>query len=799
MLNDNSDQLSSRPFIITSALVSLIWVVASWFIAYAYVSWQTSEAYTVTEKKARIAIGELYEGMHRTMSLLHSVPAIVSRDKNMQRALQEFNHHTKPVNMTYEERNKYFQTFPALKNINRELAETVDDVGVISVLWLTRRDGIAVAASNFNAPDSFIGTNYRDREYFQVAMQGRGGQQYAMGHQTGIPGLFFSSPVYENGKIVGVATSKIDLSYLYNWISQTNGFVVDKYGVIIQAADPEYEMMILPNAEVGKLSEQQRKMRYMQTSFETLEITRWENQASSPIYRIGKGSTPYYVLSAELKEHSLKLMIAVESPEIAQKDIRRQILFVTLTGGGILFILLVTALTYHFRALQLTRKSRARRELIEHLASHDSLTGLYSRSLTDQLITQSIAISVRSNSLFAIMFIDVDLFKDINDSFGHETGDDVLRELANRIKATVRANDIVIRHGGDEFIILLNEITDPEDAAIMATSLQTSIQQPIFIQNTNLVLTASIGIAIYPLDGETPSLLLRHADTAVYNVKEKGRADYSFYQTQMSVDLAARKSLEADMIRSLENNEFFLVYQPQYSHLKGGIIGCEALIRWRHPTRGVVPPIEFIPLAERSGFIGVLGEWVLNEACRQTNEWRQQLGTAIPVAVNLSTVQFQRSDLLDIIRRAVKQHQIAPGALELEVTESILMADIERTFGIMQQLKALGIRISIDDFGTGYSSLAYLKKFDADVLKIDRTFVSEMENNSNDRAIINAVISMAQNLDYHVIAEGVESREQYDLLMEMGCYAIQGYWFSRPLTADNFASFYIENKNKMAE
>ncbi|MDL2284375.1 EAL domain-containing protein [Oxalobacter sp. OttesenSCG-928-P03] len=801
MLNDNADQLSNRPFIITSALVSLIWLIASWFIAHAYVAWQTNLSYTATEKKARVAIGELYEGLHRTMSLLHAVPGIVSRDENMQQSLYAFNTRADLNNLSRDERAQYLHKVPTLVHANKELADAVKDIGVISVLWLMRKDGLAIASSNAETPESFVGTHYGDREYFKRAMQGHPGQQYAMGRRTNIPGLFFSAPVRSGKEVLGVTAGKIDLSYLYAWISQTNGFLIDEYGVIIQAADPELELMVMPGSEVYKLSEKQRHARYLQTEFKTLELKPWDNDngVGSPLHRLGESEMPYYVLSTELKDHNLKLMIAVESPAIGQKAAKRQILFMTLAAGGILFILLVAALTYHFKALQLARKARARQELIEHLASHDSLTGLYSRSLTDQLITQGISIASRSGTKFAIMFIDVDLFKDINDSFGHEIGDEVLRELANRIKLTVRKTDIVIRHGGDEFIVLLNDINDPEDAASIAVNLQSSIQQPFLIQNTSMVLSASIGIAIYPNDGETPSLLLRHADTALYNVKEKGRADYSFYQTQMSVDLAARKTLEADMIRGLENREFFLVYQPQYSHIKGGITGCEALVRWRHPIRGIVPPIEFIPTAERSGFISQLGEWVLNEACRQTNEWRNALGAEIPVSVNLSTVQFQRSDLLDIVRRVVKQHKVAHGALELEVTESVLMSDTERTFGIMQEMKSLGIRISIDDFGTGYSSLAYLKKFDADVLKIDRTFVSDMENNTNDRAIISAVISMAQSLDYHVIAEGVETREQYDLLMEMGCYAIQGYWFSKPLPAEEFAKFYVENQNRMAE
>lgn len=799
MLNDKPDQLSSRPFILASALILLIWLLTSWFIAQSYVSWQTDQTFAATEKKARVDIGELYEGLQRTISLLHAVPSIISRDESMQHSLLEFNKRPDLAQMPEDKRNQYLQRIPVLKKINSELAAAEKDIAVISVLWLMTTNGIAIAASNANTPESFVGTIYSDREYFKEAISGHNGQQYAMGRRTSIPGLFFSAPVHLDNEIIGAIGSKIDLSYLYNWISQTNGFLIDEYGVIIQAADPEYELMVMPDAEISRLSDKQRYARYLQSDFKTLELKPWESNTNAPIYQLTGKKNPFYVLSAELKDHNLKLMIALESPELAQKSTRTKILFLTLATGGTLFILLIAALTYHFKALQLVRKNRARQELIEHLTSYDSLTGLYSRSLTDQLINQGISMAARRQALFAILFIDLDLFKDINNSFGHEIGDDVLRELASRIKSTVKEMDIVIRHGGDEFIVLINDITDPEEAASIAMNLQNSIRQPFVIQSTSLVLSASIGIAIYPNDGETPSLLLRHADTALYNVKAKGRADYSFYQTQMSVDLAARKSLEADMVRGLENNEFFLVYQPQYSHIKGGIIGCEALVRWQHPTKKIVSPMAFIPAAERSGFIGTLGEWILNEACRQAKEWRETLHAEIPVSVNLSTVQFQRTDLLEIVRRVVKEHNMLPGSLELEVTESVLMADTDRTYDLMQVMKTLGIQISIDDFGTGYSSLAYLKKFDADVLKIDRTFVNDMENNTNDRAIISAVINMAQSLDYQVIAEGVETRGQYDMLMEMGCYAIQGYWFSKPLNAPDFAKFYNDNQVKLGE
>ena len=324
----------------------------------------------------------------------------------------------------------------------------------------------------------------------------------------------------------------------------------------------------------------------------------------------------------------------------------------------------------------------------------------------------------------------------------------------------------------------------------MAATLLAAISSPFRIQENAISLSASIGISLYPHDGETTPLLLRHAEAAMVDVKSRGRGDYTFYETKMSVELAARKALEADMERALDNNEFFLVYQPKLSLAMGGISGCEALLRWKHSSGRVIPPNEFIPIAERSGFINVLGEWVINEACRQAREWEAGFGKVIPVSINLSAVQFQRSDLVDIIRRAIRCYDIDPSELEMEITETILMDDTRRTLDILEEIKMLGIRISIDDFGTGYSSLAYLKQFAADALKIDRIFVKDMESNSNSHAIISAIISMANNLDYQIVAEGVETREQHDLLLEMGCTEIQGLWFSRPLTPDAFADFY---------
>ena len=658
-------------------------------------------------------------------------------------------------------------------------------------MFLIRKDGLCIASSNADLPESFVGVNYDDREYFRAAMRGKRHQQYAMGRQTNIPGLFFSSPVFSGNEIIGVVVAKIDLPYLSYLTRPTNGFVVDEYGVIVLGPDKEFEMMALPDATVHELAENTRVLRYKRSEIRTIAIQPWANDLGDKLFNVNNQKAPSYVLYADLENFHFRLMVLIKSAELGLINAKRKNLFLALVPSGILLILLVVALAYQFRALQLAKKSRQRQELMEQLAHYDALTGLYSRSLTDRLVSQCVDSASENNTQFAILHFDVDLFREINDSFGQETGDETLRELATRIRLALKGSDIVIRHGGDEFIILLNDIRDPESVARTASDILATISEPFQFRENTFTLSASIGISLYPHDGKTPAKLLRHAEAALTNVKNRGRADYTFYETKMSVELAARKALESDMERALENNEFFLVYQPKFSFTKGGISGCEALIRWRHSSGRIIPPNEFIPIAERSGFIHILGEWIINEACRQSREWQTIFGEVVPVSINLSAIQFQRSDFVDTIRRAIRRHDINPVDLELEVTESILMADTQMTLDIMREIKMLGFRISIDDFGTGYSSLAYLKRFAADTLKIDRIFISDMESNANSRAIISAIISMANNLDYQVIAEGVEKKEQYDLLLEMGCTEIQGFWFSGPLIPEAFKTFYL--------
>ena len=449
---------------------------------------------------------------------------------------------------------------------------------------------------------------------------------------------------------------------------------------------------------------------------------------------------------------------------------------------------------FYLSNYQRTLRHREHQRQIEYLASHDALTGLFNRAVIDQLIGRGIDSALRFGRRMAVLFMDMDMFKDINDSMGHETGDLVLREVADRLRRNLRASDPVIRHGGDEFVIILNDLETPENAAVLTSKLLDALGRPFVVQNVSLNLSASIGVAIFPDDGDNPSLLLSNADSALYRAKANGRSDFSFYHDSMNAETMAHLSLGGELREALAQGQFVLHYQPQYSFSEARVVGCEALVHWQHPLRGLLAPGEFLTIAEKSGFIVTLGEWVLREACRQSSEWRKIGLIDFPVAVNLSAVQLRKPGLAEAIRQALDDFGLPPKTIELELTESAFVENVAETSKILQSLKELGVRLSIDDFGTGYSSLAYLKRFDPDILKIDRSFVSDVETDPNDLAIVNAVIGLGKSLGFRVIAEGIETESQARLLERLGCHEIQGYFFSRPLPPGVFAEF-IRQRN----
>jgi len=426
---------------------------------------------------------------------------------------------------------------------------------------------------------------------------------------------------------------------------------------------------------------------------------------------------------------------------------------------------------------------------LEYMAYYDPLTGLPNRILFKDRLENEIHTSHRQGERFATLFLDLDRFKIINDSLGHTAGDELLVEVSHRIQGAVRETDTIARLGGDEFTLIIPQLRNTDAAAIVANNLIDRLSQPIKLRGDELRIGASIGIAIYPDDGENFTTLTRHADAAMYAAKENGRGQYNFYSAYMDKTAHEHLSLERDLHKALDEEQFFLMFQPQIHAQSGRTVQCEALIRWQHPELGLIPPDKFIPVAEDTGLIHAIGDWVIREVCRHISIWRTELDVIPRVAVNLSARQFRQERLVEQITGVVEEFQIGVDSIEFEITESVAMEHAEST---MQRLSALsnhGFSLAIDDFGTGYSSLSYLKRFPVNKLKLDRSFVMDIPDDENDAAISAAVIHMAQSLGLDVVAEGVETAEQRDFLMGQGCRIMQGYLYSKPLHSKDFLDY----------
>lgn len=430
--------------------------------------------------------------------------------------------------------------------------------------------------------------------------------------------------------------------------------------------------------------------------------------------------------------------------------------------------------------------ARAMALQMTHSAEHDFLTGLPNRMLLNDRISQAIVLASRHNKHVAVLFLDLDGFKHINDSLGHPVGDKLLQSIATRLVDCVRASDTVSRQGGDEFVVLLSEVELSEDAAITARRMLHAVSQPHSIDQHDLHVTTSIGVSVYPEDGLDAETLIKNADTAMYQAKESGRQSFQFFKPAMNARAVERQSIEEGLRRALERQEFVLYYQPKVDLMSGAINGAEALIRWIHPTRGLIPPMDFIPIAEDCGLILSIGAWALREACAQSRAWTKGGLPAVTMAVNVSAIEFRDKNFLNRLFEVINETGLDPRLLELELTESVLMKHAASTAVILQSLREAGIRLAIDDFGTGYSSLSYLRKFPVDAVKIDQTFIRQISAD-DDTTIVKAVIGMARGLKLRVIAEGVETPEELAFLRAYRCDEAQGYYFSRPVPARQFA------------
>jgi diguanylate cyclase (GGDEF)-like protein len=460
------------------------------------------------------------------------------------------------------------------------------------------------------------------------------------------------------------------------------------------------------------------------------------------------------------------------------------IIIVTLAVLAIALIISVLDLRLESRTSMLAISLAEANQELTYLALHDNLTKLPNRVLLEDRLDRAIQGANRENSRFALMFMDLDGFKTVNDAYGHHIGDLLLVEVAQRIGLNVRSQDTIARVGGDEFVLLAG-VAEPADAATLADKVLTAIQEPFQVAGRLLRISTSIGIAMYPGDGVRQDDLLTNADAAMYHAKALGRNAYCFFEASMNANVHEQLQLVQDLRLALERRELILQYQPKFTAPHGPVIGVEALVRWSHPTRGLITPDQFIPLAEKTGLIVPIGEWVLNEACRQISEWRKAGHRDWTMAVNLSALQFGHASLIQTVREALVRHALEPHCLTLEVTESTAMRDADASLRILQQLHDMGVRISIDDFGTGYSSLLYLKRLPASELKIDRGFIRDLARDTEDAAIVSAIVALGQTLNLNIVAEGVETAAQQEFLTRLGCDSLQGFLLGRPMSADH--------------
>ena len=444
------------------------------------------------------------------------------------------------------------------------------------------------------------------------------------------------------------------------------------------------------------------------------------------------------------------------------------------------------------RAIRYAMERHRATQRITQLAHYDHLTGLANRGLFYERLNCAVARCNRNDMAMALMFLDLDHFKEINDSFGHECGDSLLKTVATRLKKCIREIDTGVRLGGDEFAVLLEQIISVEDVALVAERILQLLAQPIIVNHHQLQITGSLGITIYPWDSANPQELLSHADAAMYRAKAQGGHNYQFYTAGMKTAGLDGSTLEVELSRALAKKEFLLHYQPQMNLRTKEVIGMEALLRWHHPYQGLIGPNHFIPQAEENGMIIPIGEWVLRAASKQAKYWAKQ-GFPVPqVAVNLSAKQIHQGNLPTLIQDILHRSHLEPKNLKLELTETFLIHETEETLHTLRELKAMGVHLYIDDFGAGYASLRYLKSFPVDGIKLDQSLIQQLPHNTNDTAIVKALISLGKALGLEVIAEGVETQEQVDFLDEHGCDAMQGYWLAPPLPAHESAQHMVQ-------
>jgi diguanylate cyclase (GGDEF)-like protein/PAS domain S-box-containing protein len=881
------------------------WVAIAWLSAGYYYDHLASTIYQQESQLAKRRLDQVTNSIDDTVQMLKGIALVTALDHDTHEALRRFGTDAVPDTQSYADRKRVWTEDGTLGALNRSLAVSATHLNA-DVLWIVDAAGDCVASSNAGTATSFVGTNYADRDYFRQARAGQNGHQYAVGRASKIPGLYYSAPILQNGRFIGAAVVKRDITKFGRWTNPVGAFISDSNGVVVLAADPQLENRTLPNAPFANLSPEKRQMQYKQSRFEPLQVTRWSDGQFPSAVLLGDSKVPVVLLSRILPEDAITIHMPRPLIELTRLNIERSGLFILLAVAGSMLIIAAGAIVLYVRQARETetnlriaaaafdvqegmmitdakgiiqrvnqafteitgymadevvgqtpgllssgrhdaafydamweeintsggwqgevinrRKNgeefpewltitavrgvhgeithyvgtmndisqrKEAEEEIRHLAFYDALTQLPNRRLLTDRLKQAMTASTRTGHCGALLFIDLDNFKTLNDSLGHDKGDLLLQQVAERLVQCVREGDTVSRFGGDEFVVMLEDLSDnlaeaATQTRVVGEKILAMLDQLYVLDGYKYHSTSSIGATLFQDHTDSMDELLKQADLAMYQAKDAGRNVLRFFDQGMQAVANARAALEADMHQALRENEFVLYYQPQVDS-DGKLTGAETLVRWQHPRHGLVPPAEFIPLAEETGLILPLGHWVLETACAQLVAWSSRPELAdITLAVNISARQFRHPDFAYQVLTIIKKSGANPQKLKLELTESLLLDDVVDIISKMSALKAEGVGFSLDDFGTGYSSLTYLKRLPLDQLKIDKSFVQDVLTDPNDAAIARTIVALARSMGLSVIAEGVETEAQRDFLASEGCDAYQGYLFGRPMPIQKF-------------
>ncbi len=781
----NTRIIGQRRTVLITILLLIVWNISGWYVAERYYIAKARELIEQETVLSQQRAGDLVDSIARNLNNLHGIPEFLTNLLRVRRAAERFGADALASTLTLEIQRQRWTTDPQLNELNQLLGIAEKKLGA-DMIYMLNASGDCIASSNWNTLQNPIGLNFAERDFFKKNKLGQSGMQYAVGKRTRIPGVFFSTPIIQNGKFMGAIVAKADVPNLSFLISQFDAFVTDSYGVVILARNKSLEMHAMPGATIRNVPEQQRLARYYRSDFPELKLEAWEDRRLPALIKFENEQPPHVISTKPLNAYGLQVYVMSEMttmPALTQNHFWFTLL---LNALGSMVILVIAGVLIHFKTIERSKAQLWKR------ANFDVLTQLPNRDMFRDRLSQEIKKSDRTGQPLALMLIDLDQFKEVNDTLGHDMGDILLQEAARRILNCVRESDTVARLGGDEFTVVLSQLANASHAEDIAQKIIKRLSEPFTLNLEVAHISASLGITLYPVDALDIDSMMRNADQAMYVAKNNGRNRYSHFTASLQETAQKRLRLTNDLRTALAGQQFRLHFQPIVDLHTDRIHKAEALLRWQHPVRGMVSPAEFIPLAEETHLIVEIGVWIRREALIWCERWNNLNPDGFQISINKSPVEFMDDSDSDRVESFVKElsdHGLCGKNFVFEITEGLLLNADSRINTKLMALRDAGIQVSIDDFGTGYSSLSYLKKLDIDYLKIDQSFVRNLERDSNDMALCEAIIVMAHKLGLKVIAEGVESLAQRDFLTRAGCDYGQGYLFSRPVPPEEFEAW----------